>query len=96
MEFRASVDRLLRQIGHWEQGRWSAQGRADTVYALVQRLADRAADAEQRPHRPVPRPSDLILPDQLRVMANDLEDTADGTLLKQATEEVDAVRYALG
>ena len=96
MEFRTAVDRLLRQIGHWEQGRWAAHGRADTVYALVQRLADRAADAEQRPHRPVPRLGDLILPDQLRVMANDLADAADGTLLKQATADVDAVRHTLG
>ena len=96
MEFRTSVDRLLNQIGHWEQGRWSVQGRADTVYALVQRLADRAADAEQRPHRPVPRLGDLILPDQLRVMANDLEEAADETLLKQATADVDEVRHTLG
>ena len=96
MEFRTSVDRLLNQIGHWEQGRWAAQGRADTVRGLVQRLADRVADAEQRPRRPVPRLSDLILPDQLRVMANDLEDAADETLLKQATAEVDEVRHSLG
>ena len=96
MEFRSSVDRLLRQIGHWEQGRWAAHGRADTVYALVQRLADRTADAEQRPHRPVPRLGDLILPDQLRVMADDLEAAADAPVLQQATAEVDAVRNTLG
>ena len=96
MEFRTSVDRLLNQIGHWEQGRWSVQGRADTVHGLVQRLADRAADAERRPRRAVPRLSDLILPDQPRVMANDLEEVADETLLTQATDEVDEVRHALG
>ena len=42
------------------------------MYALVQRLADLGADAEHRPPRPVPWVGELVLPDQLRVMADDL------------------------
>ena len=103
-EFATSVDRLMHQVGHWELGRWSARpagvpppapSRSDTVYALVQRLADLCADAEQRPHRRVPRLSDLVLRDQLRVMADDLLATSSDEVLRQATEAVDAVRQAL-
>jgi hypothetical protein len=71
-DFAASTDRLLGQVRHWEQPRWSAADRADRMYALVQLLADLAADAEGRPHRQVPRAHDVLLPDQLRVMADDL------------------------
>ncbi|PRY28045.1 hypothetical protein [Pseudosporangium ferrugineum] len=77
-DFRAAVQRLLAQVGHWETGRWSALAtgtpgtRGDLVHALVQRLADLAADAESRPRRPVPREPDTTLPDQLRVMTGDL------------------------
>ena len=106
--FAASIDRLMTQVGHWEQGRWwsrtdirHAAGsppatRADLAYVLVQRLADLAADAEGRPRRPVPRLSDLVLPDQLRVMADDLtaaEPPED--LLKAAADDVEALRRSL-
>jgi hypothetical protein len=66
------------------------------VYALVQRLADRGADAERRPRRSVPRSTDLALPDQLRVMADDLiaAEPSDDTL-KLAADDVEAVRRAL-
>jgi hypothetical protein len=103
-EFATSVDRLMHQVGHWELGRWSARptgaprsapSRSDTVYALVQRLADLCADAEHRPHRRVPRLSDLVLRDQLRVMADDLLATPSDAVLRQATEAVDAARRAL-
>jgi len=103
-EFATSVDRLLRQIGHWEHGRWSARPpsaapsaptRADSLYGLIQRLADLGADAETRPRRRVPRLSDLVLRDQLRVMADDLLTTSSADLLRRATEEVDSVRRAL-
>jgi len=95
-----SVDRLLNQIGHWEPGRWSAPAstggtRADSVYAVIQRLADLAADAERRPRRTVPRSSDLILPDQLRVMADDLLAGADPDTLAKATTDIDALRHFL-
>ena len=103
-EFATSVDRLMHQVGHWELGRWSARpagappsapSRSDTMYALVQRLADLCADAEQRPHRRVPRLSDLVLRDQLRVMADDLLATPSDEVLRHAIEAVDAARRAL-
>jgi len=52
------------------QGDW--RGRSDAVYALVQRLADAAAEVEGRTPLPVPRLADTVLPDQLRVMVADL------------------------
>jgi hypothetical protein len=101
-DFTTAVDRLLNLVGHWTQPRWSAVpaaapggSRGDVVHALVQRLADLAADAEGRPHRPVPRVGDLILPDQLRVMRDDLSTAATDEVLKLATDDVDAVRRAL-
>ncbi len=76
-EFETAVQRLITQVGHWEAARWrgpaSAGGtRGEVVFALVRRLADQAADVEQRRHRPVPRLADTVLGDQLRVMADDL------------------------
>jgi hypothetical protein len=95
VEFRTSVDRLLNQVGHWEQGRWSADGRAEAVHSLIQRLADLAAGAEGRPPLPVPRLSDLTLPDQLRVMADDLAAAASPETLTAAAADVEEVRRAL-
>jgi len=95
-QFRTSIDRLLGHVGHWEQSRWAhPPTKADSVYALVQRLADLGADAEGRPHRRVPRVSDLVLADQVRVMADDLAAAAPAEILRQATEAVDAVRRDL-
>ena len=70
--------------------------RGDLMYALVQRLADLAADAERQPHRAVPREHDMVLPDQLRVLADDLL-AADPSpdLLAAATSAVDDLRFAL-
>ena len=101
-EFETAVGRLLAQVGHWEAGRWQAPAesgagtRGALVFALVQRLADDAADAEQRRHRPVPRLADPVLPDQLRVMADDLVAAAPpSSTLIAATEAVSATRKAL-
>jgi hypothetical protein len=100
--FATSVDRLINQVAHWEQPRWwSRPGatlatRGDLVYALVQRLADLGADAEHRDRRQVPRIGDMSLPDQLRVMADDL--LAAGPpddLLNRAVADIDAARGAL-
>jgi hypothetical protein len=99
-EFATSVDRLLNQVRHWETNRWavrhaagSAQSRSDLLYALVQRLADLGADAEGRRRRRVPRLSDLSLPDQLRVVADDLlAANAPEELLTVATEDVTGLR----
>lgn len=96
----SSVDRLHTQVRHWEQPRWStptpAGTKADLLYALVQRLADLAADAEDHPRRPVPREHDMILPDQLRVMADDLlaTDTSPAALA-EATTAVNDLRYTI-
>ncbi len=95
-DFATAVDRLLHQVGHWEQPRWSANSRADAVHALAQRLADLAAAAEGRAPRPVPRDGDLTLPDQVRVMRDDLIAADPGDdVLKLATEDVDTVRGTL-
>lgn len=70
-ELRRAVDLFVRQVGHWEQPRWSAEAagaraadagadatgvsRADVVHRLVQEIANLAADAEGEPRREVPR-----------------------------------------
>ncbi|WP_067496265.1 hypothetical protein [Actinoplanes sp. TFC3] len=99
-DFQVAVQRLLTQVGHWETGRWGVAAgegtRGDLVYALVQRLADYAADAENRPRRAVPREPDMILPDQLKVMTDDLL-AADPApeLLDQAVDNVIQIRNSL-
>ena len=95
--FAQAVDRLLTQVSHWEQPRWSAGDpvRADLVHGLIQRIADLGADAESRPHRAVPRLSDLILRDQLRVVSDDLLATASEAELSRATDEINTVRRNL-
>lgn len=95
-DFATSIDRLLNQVRFWEQPRWRADDRGDRAYALVQLLADLGADAEGQPRRPVPREHDMILPDQLRVMADDLL-AADpsATVLTEATAAVNDLRHSL-
>ena len=100
-EFQTAVQRLIGQVGHWEAGRWRAPAkpggsRGEVVFALVQRLADLAADAEQRRRRPVPRLADPVLPDQLRVMADDLvAAAAPEDVLARAAEDVTGVRAGI-
>ena len=95
-DFATSLERLINQVRHWVQPRWQVAGRADRAYALAQHLADLAADAEQRPRRPVPRESDLVLPDQLRVLADDLlAAEASPEVLAEATAAVDSLRQDL-
>jgi len=100
-DFETAVRRLLGHVGHWETGRWHAPAQAGgtrgaVVFALVQRLADLAADAEQSRHRPVPRLADTVLPDQLRVLADDLIAAAPpAEVLISVTAAVSATREAL-
>ncbi|TWH68436.1 hypothetical protein JD77_03429 [Micromonospora olivasterospora] len=97
------MELLVRQVGHWQQPRWAATAeggnvpRADLVHRLIQELANLAADAEGEPRRTVPRlDNDLVLPDQLRVVAADLL-AADppAEALARAAAEVTATRSAL-
>jgi hypothetical protein len=103
-ELSRAVELFARQVGHWGPARWAAPAagdgaasRADLVYGLVQRVADRAAEAEGIPARPVPRlDNDLALPDQLRVVVTDLllAGAAPPTLAAIATE-ITALRARL-
>ena len=67
------------------------------MFALVQELADVLAGAEDRPSRPVPRlDNDLALPDQLRVMVDDLLLAAvPASTLTAASDAIAAARAAL-
>ena len=101
-EFETAVQRLITQVGHWETGRWHApvtaggSTRAEAVRALIQDLADQGADAEQRRRRPVPRLADTVLPDQLRVMADDLLTAGPADeVLSAAAATVSVTRKAL-
>jgi hypothetical protein len=91
------VDRLVNQVGRWTPRRWAASGAAPAVHALVQHIADLAADAEGQPRRPVPRlDNDLALPDQLRVVSADLLAAAPTeAVLAEAVREVARVRRTL-
>lgn len=99
-DFAGAIDRLLTQVRHWEETRWTATAgggtKADLAFGLVQRLADLSAEAENRPPREVPRLHDLVLPDQLRVVADDLlAATPSDAVLAQATTAVDDVRFTI-
>ncbi|GIE95924.1 hypothetical protein [Paractinoplanes rishiriensis] len=92
-DFATAADRLLTQVRHWEIPRWQ-DGRGDRVHALAQHLANLTADAEGRPHRTLPRELDVVLPDQLRVLADDL--LAAGPSERQLAEAVEAVNQVRG
>ncbi|WP_433374835.1 hypothetical protein ACQPZX_04770 [Actinoplanes sp. CA-142083] len=93
-DFATAIDRLLNQVRHWEQPRWRSHARG--AHELVQRLADLAADAEGRPRRPVPREHDMVLPDQIRVMADDLLAAEPSPpVMAEAAQAVGALRDSL-
>ena len=94
-DFATAIERLLTRVRHWEQPRWKRH--SDPAYKMVQLIADLGADAEARPRRPVPREHDMILPDQIRVVADDLL-AADPppSVLAEATAAVDRLRATLG
>jgi hypothetical protein len=79
-----------------EPMRGTADTRSQLVQGLVQRLADLGAEAENRPVRPVPHLHDLVLRDQLRVLAGDILAAAPGAeLLDRAAAAVNEVRRSL-
>lgn len=101
MDLRRAVDLFVGQTAHWTASRWvqpaGPEGtRGDLTHALVQRIADQAADAEGEPRRPVPRlVADTALPDQLRVVVADLLAAAPPeAATTAATADVEAVRAA--
>ncbi|GAA1746204.1 hypothetical protein [Luedemannella helvata] len=89
-----AADLLLNRVAHWSAAQWAQRDRADKVFALVQQLADLAADAESREPRAVPRLADVVLPDQLRVMVRDLRQ-APQAQRAHATTAIDTLRAAL-
>ncbi|GAA1038343.1 hypothetical protein GCM10009557_54070 [Virgisporangium ochraceum] len=103
-ELAVETRRLVDRVSTWTPPRWAASSasgpgtRADRFHALIQELADQAADAEGQPHRVVPRLSpDTALPDQLRVVVADLIEAArdDEARLTAATKRVLATKRAL-
>jgi hypothetical protein len=82
-EWARETRRLVDRVSTWTPPRWAASSasgpgsRADRFHALVQALADQAAEAEGEQCRVVPRLSpDTALPDQLRVIVADLIEAA--------------------
>jgi hypothetical protein len=67
------------------------------MFALIQQLADLAANATSTPLRPVPRlDNDLALPDQLRVMVGDLLTAgASPETLREATSLIHSTAHVL-
>jgi hypothetical protein len=102
-DFASSVERLLKQIHHWDEPRWRAAPsktaggtRSQLVQSLAQRLADLGAEAEGHEARPVPHIHDLVLSDQIRVLADDIIAAGPSAdVLDRATAAVDEVRRAL-
>jgi len=77
----------LRVVGPRMAARSSAEAAAllQDVRGVLQQLADLAADAEQRPRRPVPVLAAHALADQVLVLAHDVEVHADPAAVAAAT-----------
>ena len=86
---------LLPRLRRWSASSWT-DARAATAAGVVQRLADLGADAEGRPRLAVPDLGPAVLADQLAVMFDDVARTGDPAALRRATEELAALRTALG
>jgi hypothetical protein len=97
---------LLPRLRRWDSASWSVPAdlpgtgrqptRADVAAAVLQRLADAAADAEGQPRRTVPLLAEVNLADQLTVTVDDILRTGDATALRAAATELAALRSALG
>lgn len=96
-ELERAIGRVVEGTRHWSPARWSSK--AEAMHALIQALADLAADAEGQPRRPVPRlPNDMQLPDQLQVIALDLlefESKLTEEQRERALAEIDRARSVL-
>jgi hypothetical protein len=85
-DLRQATQLLLNQVSHWTQARWGNRGEA--FYEALQRIAG--------PEHRLPRLSDLVLPDQLRVVVADLLDSNAGPAeISRAVEELTSVRGTL-
>jgi hypothetical protein len=100
---------LLPRLRRWDSAGWSVAAelpgagtgagrpsRAHVAAAVVQRLADVAADAEGQPRRTVPLLAEVNLADQLTVMVDDILRTGDPAALRAAATALAALRAALG
>ncbi|HEX2145797.1 MAG TPA: hypothetical protein VHG10_14960 [Glycomyces sp.] len=86
-ELERAIGRVVEGTRHWSPARWSST--AEAMHALVQALADIAADAEGEPRRDVPRlPNHTQLPDQLQVIGLDLLEV-ESRLTEMQREEID-------
>lgn len=105
----AAAAEMLPRLRRWDSASWSVAAqqpdarrwsrrpsRADVAAAVVQRLADLAADAEGQPRRTVPRVAGVNLADQLTVMVDDILRTGDPATLRAAAIELSDLRAALG
>lgn len=96
--FEADLRRTLDRVGTLGLPRLAASfapepTRADAVRALVQQLADAAADLAGEPRRTVPRLGDQAVGDQLAVCGHDL--LAAATADARGAASVDAVDAVL-
>jgi hypothetical protein len=77
---------VLNQVSHWTQPRWGDRG--DGFFEALQRLAG--------PERALPRLSDVVLPDQLRVLVDDIIESEPGPAeISRAVEILTSVRGTL-
>jgi hypothetical protein len=85
-ELRRVTQLVINQVSHWTPARWGDRG--DELHELLQRLAG--------PQHQLPRLSNHVLPDQLRVVVADLLEHAGGPAeISRAVDELQAFRGTL-
>jgi len=85
-DLRRVTQLLVNQVSHWTQARWGDRG--ETLHQALQRIAG--------PEHALPRLSDLVLPDQLRVVVADLLASEPGPAeVSRAVQELTSVRGSL-
>ncbi len=85
-DLRQVTQLLVNQVSHWTQARWGDRGEA--LHQALQRIAG--------PEHALPRLSDLVLSDQLRVVVADLLDSEPGPAeVNRAVQELTSVRGSL-